>query len=341
MEEKTEKIYSFAAGAATLPDDLKNEVYAQMLSFGKTGDSILEIPCTSSEYQELYHETENSLRRLVGIPPNYKVLFLPSGANEQFSAVPMNLLSDHKCADYIITGKVSDMAMKEAKKYGDVAIAASSSGANPCYSAVPFTERSDFRPDADYVHITTSDSTYGTKFYYLPDTGTIPLVADMTNAFLSEPIDVSKYGLIYAGPQGNTTSCGFTVVIIREDLCDNARSDTPTALNYKILSDDLDMYKPHAFGLLMAKNLFDFMQSNGGLEQAKRRNERKASTLYDYLDDQRYYSVPVDKKSRSTTNIIFTTNSRTLDAKFIEDAKLYGLYNLEGHPSIGGMRASI
>jgi phosphoserine aminotransferase len=278
----------------------------------------------------------------MGIPSNYKVLFLQGGASTQFAAVPLNLLSDHKCADYILSGQFSTKAMQEAKKYGDIAVAASSAGATPSYSTIPKTEKSDFRPDADYVHICFNNTIYGTKFNYIPDTGNIPLVADISSCILSEPFDVTKFGLVYAGAQKNIAPAGLTVVIVREDLIGNARPDTPTMLNYKIMADSESMYNtPPCYCIYIAKLVFDWILSIGGLEEMKRRNERKASLLYDYLDSQSYYTAPVDKSCRSMMNVVFVTGDQELDSKFASEAAKCGLKNLKGHRSVGGMRASI
>lgn len=337
------RAYNFSAGPAMLPEEVMKRAAEELLSYGDSGIPVAEICHRSEEYDMIMSNAKASLRQLLNIPSNYKILFMRGGATEQFSAIPLNLLSEHKCADYIITGQVSDRAMKEAKKYGDIAIAATSSGATPVYSTVPQTEKSDFRPDADYVYLCFNNTIYGTRFHYVPKTNNVPLVADMTTSLLSEPVDVSKFGVIFAGPQANTAACGMTIVIIREDLLGNARSDTPLSLNYKSIAADNSMYtSPSAENLYIANLIFDWLISLGGLEEVKRRNERKASIIYDYFDDCKgYYTVTVDKKCRSTSNIIFTTGERALDEKFASDARSAGLYNLEGHPSVGGLRASM
>ncbi len=333
-------VYNFSAAPARLPDDVVNRAKEEFFSYKGSGIAVTEIPHRAEEYEEIRQSAEASLRRLLNIPANYRVIFMPGSPASQFSAIPMNLLSEHKCADYIVSGQSSDKAMKEAKKYGDIAIAATSSGSG--YLAVPDTEKSDFRPDADYVHICCNNTVYGTRFHYIPDTGNIPLIADMTSSLLSEPIDVSKFGLIYAGAELNIGSSGFTLVIIREDLIGNARSDTPSSLNYKIMSENTSLYSTAScYEIYMAGIMFEWLLSIGGLEEMKRRNERKASLIYDYLDAQKYYTATVDKKCRSMSNIIFTTGSKELDDNFIIEAEKFGLKNLAGHPSIGGMRASI
>ncbi len=333
-------VYNFSAAPARLPDEVAIRIKEEFFSYNGSGISIMEIPHKSEEYEKIKKSAEDSIRRLMNIPPNYKILFMPGAPAAQFSAIPINLLSEHKCADYIVSGQSSDRAMKEAKKYGDIAIAATSSGSG--YSAVPETEKSDFRPDADYVHLCCNNTVYGTRFHYIPDTGNIPLIADMTSSILSEPIDVNKFGLIYAGAELNICSSGFTLVIIREDLIGGAPADAPALMNYKVVAENDSLYgTPSCFEIYRAGLVFDWLLSIGGLEEIKRRNERKASLIYDYLDSQKYYTATVDKKCRSMSNIIFTTGSRELDESFIAEADRVGLKNLAGHQSIGGMRASI
>ena len=325
-----------------LPIEVLKKAQEEMLCYGESGMSVMEMSHRSPEYEEIIKGAEASLRKLMGIPSNYKVLFLQGGASTQFAAVPLNLLSEHKCADYIISGQFSSKAMQEAKKYGDIVVAASSAGATPAYSTIPFAGKSDFRPDADYVHICFNNTIYGTKFNYIPETGNIPLVADISSCILSEPFDVTKFGLVYAGAQKNIAPAGLTVVIVREDLIGNARPDTPTMLDYKVMADNESMYNtPPCYCIYIAKLVFDWILSIGGLEEMKRRNERKASLLYDYLDSQSYYTAPVDKKCRSMMNVVFVTGDQELDRKFAAEASACGLKNLKGHRSVGGMRASI
>ena len=325
-----------------LPLEVLEKVQAEMLCYEESGMSVMELNPNSERFTQIMESAEASLRKLMNIPSNYKVLFMQGGATTQFSAIPLNLLSDHKCADYIISGQFSNEAAKEAKNYCDVAVAASSAGANPAYSVIPATVRSDFRPDADYVHICFNNTIHGTKFYYIPDTGNIPLVADISSCILSEPIDVSKFGLLYASSQMNIGPAGLTVVIVREDLIGNARPDTPRMLNYKNIADSKSLHNmPPFFCIYVANLVFDWILSIGGLEEMKRRNERKASLLYDYLDSQKYYTASVDKKCRSMMNVVFTTGNAALDRKFVEEADAIGLKNLAGHSSMDGLRASI
>ncbi len=342
MANAMDRVYNFSAGPSMLPIEVLEQAQREMLSYGDTGMSVMEMSHRTPEFEEILHGAEDALRRLMNIPANYKVLFLQGGASTQFAAVPLNLLSDHKCADYIVSGQFSKKAAAEAKKYGDIAIAASSAGANPTFSTIPETSKSSFRPDADYVHICFNNTIYGTKFHYIPDTGNIPLVADMSSCIVSEPIDVSKFGLIYAGAQKNIAPAGVTIVIVRSDLIGNARSDTPAMLDYSLMADNDSMYNtPPCWCIYMAKLVFEWILSIGGLDEMKRRNERKASLLYDYLDGQTYYTSTVDKKCRSMMNVVFVTGDAELDKKFVKEAAARGLKNLKGHRSVGGMRASI
>ena len=339
-----DRVFNFSAGPSMLPLEVLERAQAEMLNYRGTGMSVMEISHRSPEFKEILEGAEESLRKLMNIPANYKILFLQGGASSQFAAIPMNLLSSHKCADYIVSGQFSKKACDEAKKYGDIVIAASSGGASPPYATIPVTKRADFRPDADYVHICFNNTVYGTKFHYIPDTGNIPLVADMTSCFCSEPIDVTKFGLIYAGAQINIAPAGLTIVIVRNDLIGDARPDTPAMFDYKLLSENCSAYNtPPIYNIYMAKLTLEWMLSVGGLEEMKRRNEKKASLLYDYLDGsgQSYYTAPVDKKCRSMMNVAFVTGDGELDRKFAAEAAEQGLINLQGHPSVGGMCASM
>ncbi len=337
-----ERVYNFSAGPSQLPIEVLERAQREMLCYGDSGMSVMEMSHRSPEFEEILHSAEQLLRELMDIPSNYKILFLQGGASTQFAAIPLNLLSDHKCADYVLSGQFSKKAAQEAKKYGDIATAASSAGAMPTFSTVPELKKQDIRPDADYVHICYNNTIYGTKFPSVPDTGSIPLVADMSSCILSEPVDVSKFALIYAGAQKNVAPAGLTIVIIRDDLIGNARPDTPAMLDYKLMAENDSMYNtPPCWCIYMAKLVFEWILSIGGLEEMKRRNEKKASYLYDYLDGQVYYTAPVDKKCRSMMNVVFTTGDQAFDKKFVSEAAEFGLKNLKGHRSVGGMRASI
>ena len=335
------RAYNFSAELATLPEAVLTRAHEEFVDYKGMGYSPLEIDPTSSEHARILRRAETSLRALMNIPQNYKVFFLSGGAESQFAAIPLNLLSGHKTADYVLTGLHAKSAYIEAKKYGDIAIAASSAGATPIFSTIPETKRSSFRPDADYVHICFNSHIYGTRFNYIPDTGSVPLVANMSSYLFSEPFDISKFGLIYASAKDTLGISGLCIVILRDDLLSSANELTPSMINYKLLAEDISYNPPPVFGLYLANLMFDWMLSNGGLEEMKRRNERKASHIYDYLDSQSYYTTPVDKKCRSTTNILFITGDASLDKKFNDEATEAGLINLRGHESLGGMCASI
>lgn len=338
--EHMDRIYNFSAGPSMMPLPVLKKAASEMLNYGKTGMSVMEMSHRSPEYQAIIDAAEASLRRLMNIPDNYRVLFLQGGASTQFAAVPLNLLSGSGRADYVITGQFSKKAYAEAQKYGDIAIVASSAGAN--FSFIPKVERSSIRPDADYVHICFNNTVYGTKFPYIPDTGNIPLVADMSSCILSEPVDVSRFGLIYAGAQKNIGMAGLTIVIVRDDLIGHAKPITPSMLDYKLMADNGSMYNtPPCYAIYIAKLVFDWLEKQGGLGAMYEKNAAKASLLYDYLDHQSYYTAPVEKESRSLMNVTFITGSKDLDAKFVAEAKAAGLCNLKGHRSVGGMRASI
>ena len=335
-----ERIYNFSAGPSMLPLEVLERAAAEMLCYEGSGMSVMEMSHRSPVYDKIIKDAESLLRQVMNIPDNYKVLFLQGGASTQFAAVPLNLMNKNGKADYILSGQFSTKAFQEAQKYGDVKAVASSKDAN--FSFVPYTTRADFREDADYVHICFNNTIYGTKFPYIPDTGDIPLVADLSSCILSEPIDVSKFGLIYAGAQKNMSAAGLTVVIVREDLLGNAKAQTPSMLDYKLMADNESMYNtPPCYCIYIAKLVYEWILSLGGLEAIKARNEKKAKLLYDYLDGQEYYVAPVQRESRSMMNVTFVTGNAELDKKFASEAAKNGLVNLKGHRSVGGMRASI
>lgn len=322
-----------------LPLQVLETAASEMLNYKGSGMSVMEMSHRSPVYDEIIKEAEALLRKLMNIPDNYKVLFLQGGASTQFAAVPLNLMKTGK-ADYIVSGQFSGKAQKEAMKYGEAKIVASSKEAN--FSYIPKTERSSFSADADYVHVCFNNTIYGTKFPYIPDTGDIPLVADMSSCIISEPVDVSKFGVIYAGAQKNMAPAGLTLVIIREDLIGNARENTPSMLDYKLMADNDSMYNtPPCYCIYIAKLVYEWILGLGGLEKMKEMNEKKANLLYDYLDSQDYYIAPVEKGSRSMMNVTFVTGDADLDKKFAKEAEANGLKNLKGHRSVGGMRASI
>lgn len=334
-----ERVYNFSAGPSMMPEEVLQKAAAEMLNYENSGMSVMEMSHRSPVYEKIITDAENLLRQVMEIPDNYKVLFLQGGASTQFAAVPLNLMSSGK-ADYVLSGQFSTKAYQEAQKYGDAYAAASSKDIN--FSAVPKVSKEDFRADADYVHICFNNTIYGTKFSYIPDTGDIPLVADLSSCILSEPVDVSKFGVIYAGAQKNMAPAGLTVVIIREDLLGKARKETPTMLDYKVMADNGSMYNtPPCYCIYVAKLVYEWILGLGGLQAMKARNEKKAALLYGYLDGQDYYKAPVAKDSRSMMNVTFVTGDADLDKKFCAEAAKAGLVNLKGHRSVGGMRASI
>ncbi|MDY2609416.1 MAG: 3-phosphoserine/phosphohydroxythreonine transaminase [Eubacteriales bacterium] len=334
------RIYNFSAGPSMLPLPVLEEAARDLVCYKDSGMSVMEMSHRSPAFDSIIKEAQRLLRELMQIPDNYKVLFLQGGASTQFASVPLNLMNRNHKADYIVSGQFSGKAFKEAKKYGDVRCAATTEDIN--FSAVPYVSRADFRADADYVHMCFNNTIYGTKFPYIPDTGDIPLVADMSSCILSEPVDVSRFGLIYAGAQKNMAPAGLTVVIVREDLIGNARLDTPVMLDYKAMADSDSMYNtPPCWPIYIAKLVYEWILSIGGLQAMQAHNQKKAAVLYDYLDHQSYYIAPVAPESRSMMNVTFVTGNAELDKKFAKEAGAAGLANVKGHRSVGGMRASI
>lgn len=333
------RVYNFSAGPSMLPVPVLQRAADEMLCYGDSGMSVMEMSHRSPEFDAIIKDAEKLLRQLMGIPDNYKVLFMQGGASTQFACVPLNLMKNGK-ADYILSGQFSTKAQKEAMKYGEAKIIASSKDDN--FSRIPVVTRDDISPDADYVHICFNNTIYGTKFNYIPDTGDIPLVADMSSCIISEPVDVSKFGVIYAGAQKNMAPAGVTVVIVREDLLGNARPDTPAMLNWQLMAENDSMYNtPPCWPIYIAKMVYEWILDMGGLDAMKTYNERKCAVLYDYLDSQDYYIAPVQKEFRSMMNVTFVTGNPDLDKKFAKEAGEAGLKNVKGHRSVGGMRASI
>ena len=322
-----------------LPLQVLEKAAAEMVSYGEAGMSVMEMSHRSPDYEGIIADAQALLRKLMNIPDNYKVLFLQGGASTQFAAVPLNLKRSGK-ADYVVTGQFSKKAYKEAQKYLDARLVASSEDKNNTY--IPQLTRADFDPEADYVHICFNNTIYGTKWNYIPDTGDVPLVADMSSCILSEPVDVSKFGVIYAGAQKNMAPAGLTVVIVREDLLGGADAACPTMLDWKTMADNDSMYNtPPCYCIYIAKLVYEWLISIGGLEEMKKLNEKKAKLLYDYLDSQDKYIAPVLDDYRSMMNVTFITGNPELDKKFASEAAKAGLKNLKGHRSVGGMRASI
>ncbi len=335
-----ERVYNFSAGPSMLPIPVLERAASELVSYGNSGMSVMEMSHRSPDYEPIIKSAEASLRKLMDIPDDYAVLFLQGGASTQFAAVPLNLMPEGGKADYIVSGQFSGKAYTEAQKYGDVALAATSKPDNFTY--IPATTRASFRPDASYVHICFNNTIYGTRFNYIPDTGDIPLVADMSSCILSEPVDVKNFGVIYAGAQKNVAPAGLTIVIARRNLLGHARPICPTMLDWSIMADNDSMYNtPPCYNIYMAGLVFDYLLAEGGLDEMKRRNERKAALLYDYLDSQSYYIAPVRHDCRSMMNVTFVTGNPELDKKFASEATAAGLKNIKGHRSVGGMRASI
>jgi phosphoserine aminotransferase len=337
-----DRVYNFAPGPAMLPLEVLEKVSRDILNYNNSGMSVMEIPCGSREFEEIVTSLENAVRRLLDVPQNYKILLIPGGAVEQYSAIPLNLFSDRKTADYIITSPRSRDACQEAKKYGHIYVAASNGGASPVYHSIPELTKVDFHPDVDYVYMCYSDSTYGIRFHYVPDTGNIPLVADMTDFLFSEPIDVSKFGLIFASAESNFGISGVTLVIVREDLINRQSKDIPTVLNYKLIADNpFSIDTPPIYSIYVMKEMLEWMISIGGLEELKRRNERKAGILYDVLTKYSgLYVIPISTH-RSMLNVRFHTNKPGLDERFLAEAAERGLINLEAQDDLVGMCASI
>ncbi len=335
-----ERVYNFSAGPSMLPLSVLEKAASELVNYGDSGMSVMEMSHRSPVYEKIIAEAQAKLRQLMNIPENYKVLFLQGGASTQFAAIPYNLLVGTGKADYVVTGLFAKKAYSEAKKYGDIKLTASSEDKNNTY--IPQLTRNDFRADADYVHICFNNTIYGTKYNYIPDTGDIPLVADMSSCILSEPIDVTKFGLIYAGAQKNMAPAGLTVVIVREDLIGRARSDTPTMFDFKIMAENDSMYNtPPCYSIYMAKLVYEWLIDLGGLDEMKKINKYKADLLYDYIDSSNYYIATTEKAYRSMMNITFVTGIEDLDKKFAKEAEASCFKNIKGHRSVGGMRASI
>ena len=335
-----ERVYNFSAGPAVLPEEVLKECQEEMMNYGGTGMSVMEMSHRSKAFESIINTAEADLRELMNIPDNYKVLFLQGGASLQFAMIPMNLMKN-KVADYIITGQWAKKAFEEAKIYGDAVAVASS--ADETFSYIPDCSDLPIRDNADYVYICENNTIYGTKFKTLPNAKGKTLVADVSSCFLSEPVDVSKYGIIYGGVQKNIGPAGTVIVIIREDLItEDVLPGTPTMMKYKIHADNKSLYNtPPAYGIYVCGKVFKWLKAQGGLSVMKEKNEKKAGILYDFLDNSKLFKGTVRKKDRSLMNVPFVTGNEELDAKFIKEAQAVGFVNLKGHRSVGGMRASI
>ncbi len=332
--------YNFSAGPAMLPLSVLEKAQAELLDWNGTGQSVMEMSHRGKDFMGIAKAAEADLRELMGIPDNYKVLFLQGGATSQFAAIPLNLLHDKESADYVNTGIWSNKAITEAKRYCSVNIVASSESNN--YTAIPPYDSWDTNPDAAYLHYTPNETIAGVEFPWIPETGETPLVADMSSNILSQPVDVSKFGLIYAGAQKNIGPAGLTIVIVREDLIGKAMDITPTMFNYEVHASNNSMYNtPSTYAWYLAGLIFKWLKDQGGLDHMERVNRRKAERLYNFIDSSDFYSNPIDKEYRSKMNIPFTLANSDLNDKFLDAAAVRNLVYLKGHKSVGGMRASI
>ena len=335
-----DRIFNFSAGPATLPLEVLETARDELVNWHGSGMSVMEMSHRGKEYMSIHAEAEADLRELLAIPANYKVLFLQGGATAQFAAIPMNLLRGKTSADYLNTGEWSKKAIKEAKKYCTVNVVASSEDRNFSYAPAQSDWKLD--PNAAYVHITQNETIGGVEMFWVPDTGNVPLVADMSSNILSRPIDVSKYGLIYAGAQKNIGPAGVTIVIVREDLLGQVLPGTPTLLDYETQADNESMYNtPPTYAIYIAGLVFKMLKAKGGLAAMEQANRAKAKVLYDFLDTSSFFLSPVAKENRSLMNVPFTLKNAELDEEFLKGAKARNLAQLKGHKSVGGMRASI
>ncbi len=334
------RAYNFSAGPATLPLEVLEKAQSELIDYKGTGMSVMEMSHRSKEFIEITKNAEENLRRLMNIPSNYHVLFLQGGASTQFAMVPLNLFSNSKKADIVNTGAWSKKAIAEAKRYGTINVVASSE--DKTFTYIPELTKDMFDPSADYVHITTNNTIYGTVYPELPDVGDVPLVADMSSNILSQDYDVTKFGLIYAGAQKNIGPAGVTIVIIRDDLVGHALEFTPTMLNYKTHVDNESMFNtPPCYSIYIAGLVFEYLLHLGGIAAMEKLNREKANILYDYLDSSNLFKGTVEKRSRSIMNIPFVTGNEELDTKFISEASKHNFKTLKGHRTVGGMRASI
>lgn len=335
------RVYNFSAGPSTLPEAVLKKAADEMLDYQGSGQSVMEMSHRSKEFDSIIKSAESLMREVMNIPDNYKVLFLQGGASSQFAMIPLNLMTKNGKADYVLTGQWATKAQKEASRYGEANVVASSK--DKTFSYIPELDPSTFSKDADYFHICMNNTIYGTKYHTLPDTGNVPLVADISSCILSEPIDVSKFGLLYAGAQKNMGPAGLTVVIIREDLLGEPMEKTPTMFDYRTHADNASLYNtPPCYSIYICKLVLDWIKNDiGGLAKMKEINEKKANLLYHFLDQSKLFRGTVVAKDRSLMNIPFVTGNDELDAKFVKEAAANDFVNLKGHRSVGGMRASV
>lgn len=335
------RVYNFSAGPSMLPESVLKRAAAEMLDYEGSGQSVMEMSHRSKVYDGIIKGAEALLREVMNIPDNYKVLFLQGGASSQFAMVPLNLAVKSGKADYVLTGQWAKKAYKEGSRYAQANVVASSE--DKTFSYIPKLDPSTFTKDADYFHICMNNTIYGTLYHELPDTGSVPLVADISSCILSQPIDVTKFGVLYAGAQKNMAPAGLTVVIVREDLIGSAQDITPTMFNYQTHADNDSMFNtPPCYTIYMAKLVLEWIKNEiGGLDKMKERNEKKAKLLYDFLDGSKLFKGTVVKEDRSLMNVPFVTGDQEMDAKFVKEAGERGFVNIKGHRSVGGMRASI
>ena len=333
------RVYNFSAGPSMLPLSVLEQAQKELVCYGDTGMSVMEMSHRSKAFDDIIKQAEADIRDLMNIPDNYKVLFLQGGGNTQFAMVPLNLYKNGK-ADYVVTGQWAKKAADEAAKWGEVNVVASSK--DKTFSYIPKLDKASFTPDADYFYITHNNTIYGTRYTKLPDTGNVPLVADISSNIMSEVMDVTKFGLLFAGAQKNVGPAGVTIVIVREDLLGNAKPDCPTMLDYKIHADKESLYNtPPCYSIYIAGLVFKWLKSIGGVAEMQKINEEKAGILYDFLDNSNMFKGTVVPEDRSLMNVPFVTGDDDLNAKFIKEAASAGFVNLKGHRTVGGMRASI
>lgn len=339
-EKLMERVYNFSAGPATLPLEVLEQAKKEFTCYGSSGMSVMEMSHRSGSFAEIIGQAESLLRELMNVPQGYKILFLQGGASTQFAMVPLNLLNKSKKADYVRTGQWAKKAQEQAEKYGDINVVASSE--DKTFSYIPKLDPATFTKDADYFHIVMNNTIYGTRYTSIPDTGSVPLVADMSSCILSEDYDVSKFGIIYAGAQKNIGPAGVTIAIVKESLVGNALPFTPIMLNYKTFTDTDSLYNtPPTFAIYMSMLVFQWLKKQGGVSAIAKLNAEKAGILYDYLDNSKLFNGTVVKQDRSMMNVPFVLPNDELNAKFIKEAGAKGFVNLKGHKTVGGMRASI
>ncbi|MGI6030959.1 MAG: 3-phosphoserine/phosphohydroxythreonine transaminase [Eubacteriales bacterium] len=334
------RVYNFSAGPGVLPESVLQQAADEMLTHGNDGMSVMEMSHRSAMYESIIEGCEALLREILSIPDNYKVLFLQGGASTQFAMIPLNLMVKNKKADFVVTGQWAKKAYEEAQKFGQCHLVASS--ADKTFTYIPKLNPADFDPEADYFHICLNNTIFGTRYTTLPDTGKVPLVCDFSSCALSEPLDVNRFGMLYAGAQKNMGPAGLTVVIIREDLIGEPQPGTPTMLRYDTHANNGSMYNtPPTYSIYICKLVLEWIKNLGGLTAMAERNRKKAGLLYDFLDSSKLFHATVQGQDRSLMNIPFVTGDKAMDQKFVQEAAAAGLVNLKGHRVVGGMRASL